>query len=379
MTLILLAHNSIGYGTNEWNPDTILPDQRVGIEIDTRKAKVGDNVTTWENLPYSELTEGQIVDILISVATENRQIRLAGYNAIGFGSDEWNPFKVLLLNQIGIEMNTRRIKIGNASQTWQDLPYSQVAMDDVIGLIEELALLQPKAVSYAGYSATLGKVVDLSTVEATLAELLDLSYIAPTVTLAGVPAVSVREKGDTIASLALTATTHKTLNNITSVQFFRDSSLIYNVPTPTPGGGAQPYTYSTPFADTTAFKATVGDGTGASDSNTLTYTFVYPYYYGSGAQNLTAAQVAALTKNIVVESTSKAVTYTASNQVFYFAYPASYGVLTSILDPNGFEIISGFTLRVETITGLDGNAVSYNIYELDNPVTQTNYVVTFKQ
>ena len=310
---------------------------------------------------------------------ELRQIRLAGHNAIGFGSNEWNPLTVLLLNQIGIEMNTRRIKIGDGSLTWEDLPYSQVDIADVIGLADELALLQPKAVDYVGYSVTLGKLVDLATVEDTLAELLDLSYIAPTVTLAGSPSNSVREKGDTISSLALTATTIKTLNNITSVQFFRDSSLIYNVPSPTAGGGAQPYTYSTAFADTTAFTATVGDGTGTSNSNTLTYTFVYPYYYGSGAEGLTAAQVAALTKNVAVESTSKAVTYTASAQVFYFAYPAAYGVLTSILDPNGFEIISGFTLRVENITGLDGNATSYNIYELNNPVTQTNYTVTFKQ
>jgi hypothetical protein len=234
------------------------------------------------------------------------------------------------------------------------------------------------AVVYAGYSATLGKLVDLATVESTLAELLDLSYIAPTVSLAGSPTNSVREKGDTIASLALTANTTKTLNNITSVQFFKDASLIYNVPSPIAGGGSQPYTYSTPFADTAVFSATVGDGTG-SNTASLTYTYVYPYYYGSGAENLTAAQVAALTKNIVVESTSKAVTFNATNHVFYFAYPAVYGVLTSILDPNGFEIIGGFTLRTENITGLDGNAISYNIYELNNLVTQANYTVIFKQ
>jgi hypothetical protein len=309
---------------------------------------------------------------------ELRQIRLAGYNAVGFGSDEWNPLIVLLKNQIGIETNTRKIKIGNGTNAWQNLPYSQVDVANVIGLPAQLALLQTKAVSYAGYSATLGKLVSLSTVEATLAELLDLSYIAPTITLSGSHSNSVREKGNAITSLLLTATTTKTLNNITSVQFFKDASLIYNEPSPIANGGTQPYTYATPFADTATFSATVGDGTGTNTAS-LTYTYVYPYYYGSGAESLTAAQVAALTKNIIIESTSKAVTFNATNQVFYFAYPAIYGVLTSILDPNGFEIISGFTLRTENIAGLDGNAIGYNIYELNNSVTQSSYTVTFKQ
>lgn len=72
------------------------------------------------------------------MSIELRQVRLAGYNAVGFGSDEWNPLIVLLRNQIGIEINTRRIKIGDATHTWQDLPYSQVDLDDVIGLADEL-------------------------------------------------------------------------------------------------------------------------------------------------------------------------------------------------------------------------------------------------
>ena len=99
---------------------------------------------------------------------------------------------------------------------------------------------------------------------------------------------------------------------------------------------------------------------------------------GAGAAGLSASSVAGLTKRVITSTASRTESITASNSnVFYFAYPASYGALTSILDINGFETFPDWTLRTENITGLDGNAVSYRIYEFNNPVAAGAYQFTF--
>lgn len=72
-------------------------------------------------------------------------------------------------------------------------------------------------------------------------------------------------------------------------------------------------------------------------------TAVYPFFTGADANILTGSQIYAnLTKRITTKS-NKAITYNASNKRLYFAYPQSYGKLSSILDPNSFEVIGAFT------------------------------------
>jgi hypothetical protein len=108
----------------------------------------------------------------------------------------------------------------------------------------------------------------------------------------------------------------------------------------------------------------------------VTYTYVYPYYSGAAAPGRTPAQVAALTKDVRVSTASLNKTFTPANgDVYYYAYPASYGALTSIKDENNFETFGDWTLTTANITGLDASAVSYRIYAFNNPVVagSTNY------
>ena len=111
-------------------------------------------------------------------------------------------------------------------------------------------------------------------------------------------------------------------------------------------------------------------------------TWYDPFYYGSGAKGLTVGQIQQLTKHIVNRS-DKTWNFNPSSQVYYFAYPKSYGLLSSILDPNGFEIKSDFDVRTETFT-TNGTyfrntvPVEYYVYEFKNLTTQTNFVITFK-
>jgi len=115
------------------------------------------------------------------------------------------------------------------------------------------------------------------------------------------------------------------------------------------------------------------------NSAAVTYNVVYPYYWGVGAQSLTAAQVALLTKTVKTESNST-VTTSPTNQVWYYAYPASYGLLSDIRDKNGFSYnlnqadpLKDWLIRNENITGLDGTPQAYYIYEYVNLTTQVAY------
>lgn len=121
----------------------------------------------------------------------------------------------------------------------------------------------------------------------------------------------------------------------------------------------------------------VGDD-GTPSNLSITISFVYPYYYGSGAQNLSGAQIGALTK-LVDTFSNQFLSFSPTNQVPYFAYPATYPNLTSILDPSGFETISDWTLRNPVvITGLDATPQNYKVYEFNNLTTQVGFNYTFK-
>ena len=113
-------------------------------------------------------------------------------------------------------------------------------------------------------------------------------------------------------------------------------------------------------------------------ANTSAVNFYYPCYYGVTAIDVIPdeAAVKAMTKLVVAKS-NQACTFTMARQSAVFVYPASYGNLTSITDPSGFEQINGFTKHTISITGADNKAQSYNMY-IGPSNTNTNFKLTFK-
>lgn len=235
--------------------------------------------------------------------------------------------------------------------------------------------------AFTGFSARFSEGFTSDNLRDTLEKILDLSYVPPSVSFAATGSGTVREKGDTVNGSTLTATVTKTTDDIARIQFFLDGvSIDDNNPPANTGSGNTSYVDATIFSDNVTYRVDVtDDGTSGGPttvSASRTFNFVYPYYSGAGVPSLTAAQVAALTKDIRTSTASLNKNFTTSNgDVYYFAYPASYGALTSILDENGFETIGDWTLRTENITGLDATAQSYRIYEFNNPVVAgtTNY------
>ncbi len=234
-----------------------------------------------------------------------------------------------------------------------------------------------------GFSIRYGQAVDLQNLEEVIGYIFNFGYQAPQVSL-GASGNSLREKGDAVTSSTLTAAITRRSNNIAEVRFYRNPSTLLDTQTSgggIPSGGNSTYGWTGSFSDTTTFRVEVDDDSVQSKpsaSTTTTFNFVYPYYVGAGAPSLSASSVAGLTKRIINSTASRAETITASDgQTLYFAYPATYGALTSIKDVNNFETFPGWTLRTENITGLDGNPVSYRIYEKNDAVIAGSYLYTF--
>lgn len=104
---------------------------------------------------------------------------------------------------------------------------------------------------------------------------------------------------------------------------------------------------------------------------TKTLTFIQPYYYGA-SNSATIANFTGLTESVTAKG-QKTFSFTTSNQYQVFAYDSSYGNLKSILDPNGFETISGWTKSTVTVNGF-----SYFVYVTNSQTTDTNAAFTFK-
>lgn len=106
-------------------------------------------------------------------------------------------------------------------------------------------------------------------------------------------------------------------------------------------------------------------------TSTKTINFVQPYYYGKSATN-TISDFTGLTSSVTAKG-NKSFKFTTNNEYMVFAYDSSYGNLSSILDPNSFETISGWTKSTLTVGGF-----SYYVYIANSATTDTNAQFTFK-
>lgn len=237
--------------------------------------------------------------------------------------------------------------------------------------------------TYDGFSARFGAQFTSTSLKDTLDKIIQITYTPPQISLGGSSNI-LREKGDTVSSITLTASVTKKSDPIAEVRFYQGATLLGTKTGTMAGGGTETQGYGIPFSDNITFSAKADDNGATGGPTTVTanasYTFIYPYYNGAGASGKSAAQVAALSKSIINSTATLAKTMSAAaSDVFYFAYPASYGALTSILDVNNFETIGDWTLTTSNITGLNATPVSYRIYEFKNPVTAGSYQYTFKR
>ena len=248
------------------------------------------------------------------------------------------------------------------------------------------ATLDPALYALSGYSSRFAQVWNSVSLLDTIKQIVQITYAGPLVSLTAAGSTTLREKGTVVSGgILLTANTTKRSNNIGAVRFYKDGGLVNTVGAPNPNGGVQTYTWPGTFSDNVTFSTQVDDVQVGSDgpttsSDSKTFTFVYPYFVGAGAAGLGAAAIAALTKLVIASTATLQRTIVATaGQKLYFAYPAAYGALTSILDVNSFETLSDWTFSTKSFTANDGSTQSYYCYEFNNAVIAGSYVYTFKR
>lgn len=109
----------------------------------------------------------------------------------------------------------------------------------------------------------------------------------------------------------------------------------------------------------------------------ISVQFAPPTYYGVlniGSVNET--NIKTLTKSIRTKANDSQL-FSPVLKRYVYAYPASYGNLVSIIDPNGFNITAGFTKTNITFTLIDSSSEIYNVYVSNSDTTQTNFRLNF--
>lgn len=109
---------------------------------------------------------------------------------------------------------------------------------------------------------------------------------------------------------------------------------------------------------------------GQSANSSVNVKFVYPSYCGIVASDFVANSTTIVAMNKTIKDSSHFdITYSElDNQKVCYAYPKSYGNLSSIKDSNGFEYINSYILSTVTI-----NSVDYNVYLLESSTSITNF------
>ena len=140
------------------------------------------------------------------------------------------------------------------------------------------------------------------------------------------------------------------------------------------------YTMPTATTDTTTFKAVVtytnSKGIDISTEKTATITFgSYKYYGAVSSLTPTEQEIKALT-SVAATSKSGKYYYTLDDERTCYAYPKSFGLLTAITDPNGFNLMESMTRSEMTMT-FDGQSVDYYLYILTDEVSIDNAPITY--
>jgi len=221
-----------------------------------------------------------------------------------------------------------------------------------------------------------------------LTETIHPTYIIPSASITSAPSSGEYEIGSVIASInlsstynqndggAVVATTYKkstnggsTYNNLagTSDNIASLTSQVYYQVNISYGNGAVKNN-NLGVADNVGI-ITAGNVT----SGAIVFTPRSKKYWGtSDNTSLTDAEIIANSTEYASAKAKSSFNFTVASgtKYIYYAYPASYGLLTSIT-VGGFESISAFTPITRIVVNAQGYSQSYNIYVSVNNFTET--------
>lgn len=260
----------------------------------------------------------------------------------------------------------------NSDKLWVKQPASaggggtgDVTQDDIT-----ITQTQGTAVAVGGLPAG-SNITNLTTKE--VLERILYPYQGPSVTLATTPATTIYDAvTGSIPSIVLTATVTKRTNPVTSVVFYAGATAINTVAQDVSNGGTFTYTYTpgTPITSNITFRVVASDGT-SSPAATKDIVFIGQTYYGIVGPDViipTADEVKALNKTLKNTNDYTYNNITTDFEKIVYAYPASLGALTSIVDANNIAYLNSYTRQNLTIDG-----IAYYVYILTNASAVTGF------
>lgn len=176
-----------------------------------------------------------------------------------------------------------------------------------------------------------GSSVKDKTTKQVLEEIL-YPYKAPTVSFTITPNTTVYEVGNTVSQITFAISVTKKSKDIQSIKVYDGSTLLTTIDTDVASGGSFSYTYDCTISTNTTLKVEVSDGS-STVSATKGLVFTYKSYYGALADetSITTDNVKSLSYKLVGNKATTC-TYTTANQLMVYAYPKSFGLVTSIQD-----------------------------------------------
>lgn len=218
-----------------------------------------------------------------------------------------------------------------------------------------------------------GSVVKNKTTMEVLEAIL-FPYQKPTISFTISPNTTVYESGTTVSSINFTINAVKKSNDIQSIKVYDGSTLLTTITSGVASGGTFTYSYTCNITANTTLKVEVSDGTSTA-SATKSITFANKSYYGYVADGTTVDETVVKSLQSSILKTSKALTYSGiscNNAKIVYAYPKSQGLLSSILDDNGFGYIDSYSCNTITIDG-----VNYYVYVMIDAATVDGFTQKF--
>lgn len=228
-----------------------------------------------------------------------------------------------------------------------------------VNLLEKTTLSSELVSSTNIGSVTAGKVYPAGTKLETIIRDILTTYTKANIKIILDPATEIYDAvTDTLSSIDISSVVTKGTNNIESVTFYVDGIEVDELTTGVQDGGTFNYahTFVTPTNKTFTVKVSAFDGKQTA-TETKTVTFIGKSYYGCVAEDITApteTDIKGLQFNTL--KNSKKLIY-SEIQVDYgkvlYAYPASLGKLTKILDADGRDYTSSYTMSEVVVDGID--------------------------
>ena len=202
-------------------------------------------------------------------------------------------------------------------------------------------------------------------------KIASVAYENPTATVSYSQTNTLIENGQTFNLDITVSNIKKGTGEVSKIDLYKNGALVESLPY-TDGTASYSFTQIADVSTDTSIEVRVYDDADKYSKYTKSYNFVNPYYYGC-IDNIPTDETG-MTK-LVEAKGNKTITNTTSldGQYITFMYDAAYGNLSSILDPSGFECMTGFTKIQLTIGG-----VQYNCYYSTLKQVISNFKYTYK-